>query len=124
MSSKTAFYVMFGVDRRAQASRDDARRAGHTLIGPRDGAHSTDCARIREKSAEADMQVIVNLDEEQARLLIRQSLVEMIEARDQALYELIAEVLEDLALGRAVQEGRESELISREEVMRVLAGPT
>lgn len=66
------------------------------------------------------MLVTINLDEEQTKLLIKQSLVEMIEARDPALYDLFAEVLEDLALGRAIQEGLESELVSREEVFQIL----
>jgi len=69
---------------------------------------------------EAAMLVTINLDEEQTKLLIKQSLVEMIEARDPALYDLFAEVLEDLALGRAIQEGLESELVSREEVFQIL----
>jgi len=56
------------------------------------------------------MQVTIDLDDEQTKRLFKQALVEMIEARDQTLYELIAEVLEDLAMGRAIQEGRGSEL--------------
>jgi len=68
------------------------------------------------------MLLTINLDEEQTKLLIKQSLVEMIAARDPALYELFAELLEDLALGRPIQEGRESELVSREELFQILQG--
>jgi hypothetical protein len=80
------------------------------------------CARINQKVAEAGMQVTIDLDDEQTKRLFKQSLVEMIEARDQALYELIAEVLEDLAMGRAIQKGRESELVAREEIFQILEG--
>ena len=44
------------------------------------------------------MQVTINLDDEQTRRLLKQVLSKMIEARDEALAALVAEVLEDLVL--------------------------
>jgi hypothetical protein len=44
----------------------------------------------------------------------------MLEQRNDALYDALAEVLEDIALARAIQEGELSEDVSRDELFKVL----
>ena len=54
--------------------------------------------------------------------LFKEALSEMLEERRDLLQELVAEVLEDLALAEAIREGRGSELTTRDEVFSILEG--
>jgi hypothetical protein len=68
------------------------------------------------------LQITVNLDEKQTKELFKQAIKEMLEQRNDALYDALAEVMEDIALARAIQEGELSENVSREEIFNVLGG--
>lgn len=68
------------------------------------------------------MQVTIDLDEQQTKDMFKQALTEMIQARDQTLLDMVADVLEDLALGHAIEEGEKSKPASREEVFEILEG--
>jgi len=63
-------------------------------------------------------QVIV--DEEQIKILLKQALVEVLQERRDVLYDVLAEVFEDLALAQAIKEGEGTETVSKEEVLQVL----
>ena len=60
------------------------------------------------------------LDEAQIKELFKQALVELLQERKDLLRELIAEVLEDLALLRAIKEGEDTETVGKEDVLRAL----
>jgi hypothetical protein len=60
------------------------------------------------------------LDEAQIKELFKQALVELLQERKDLLHELIAEVLEDLALVRAIKEGEDTETVGKEDVLRAL----
>ena len=60
------------------------------------------------------------LDEAQIKELFKQALVELLQERKDLLRELIAEVLDDLALLRAIKEGEDTETVGKEDVLRVL----
>jgi hypothetical protein len=62
------------------------------------------------------------LDETQIKELFKQAFVELLQERKDLLYELVAEIIEDLALLEAIREGEETEPVRREEVFRVLEG--
>jgi len=62
------------------------------------------------------------LDETQIKELFKQAFVELLQERKDLLYELVAEIIEDLALLEAIREGEETEPVLREEVFRVLEG--
>jgi hypothetical protein len=62
------------------------------------------------------------LDETQIRDLFREAFEEMLRERKDLLYDLLAEIVEDSGLLRAIQEGEETETVPREEVFRVLEG--
>lgn len=49
---------------------------------------------------------------------LKAALVEVLEERPDLLRDVLAEVIEDIALARAIQEGEASGLVSREEVFR------
>ena len=68
------------------------------------------------------MQVTLNLDENETRTLFKQAITEMLHERNEALYTALAEVLEDIALLRAIEEGEETPEISRDELFAILEG--
>ena len=62
------------------------------------------------------------IDENQLKEVLKTALVEVLEERSDLLRDVMAEIIEDVALARAIQEGEESEPVSREEVFRILDG--
>lgn len=64
----------------------------------------------------------VNVSEDALRLLLKEAVGEALEERRDLLHEIVAEVLEDLALADAIREGRETEEVGREEVFARLRG--
>jgi hypothetical protein len=62
------------------------------------------------------------LDEAQIKELFKQAFVELVQERKDMLYDLLAEVVEDALLLRAIQEGEDSATAHREDVLRVLEG--
>ena len=59
-------------------------------------------------------------DEIQLKNALKLALIEVLEERSDLLRDVLAEVMEDVALVRAIQEGDASELVSRDEVFRAL----
>jgi hypothetical protein len=59
-------------------------------------------------------------DEEQIKALLKQALVEVLQERRDVLYDVLVEVIEDLALVQAIKEGEGTETVSRDEVLHVL----
>jgi hypothetical protein len=64
----------------------------------------------------------VTLDERQIKDLFKQAVLELFQERRDLLYNLLAEVIEDLALANAIKEGESTETVSRAEVFRILEG--
>lgn len=62
----------------------------------------------------------ITLDETQVKDLFKQAMEELLEERKDLLYELLAEIIEDFALLKAIKEGEDTEPVSREEVFQVL----
>jgi hypothetical protein len=68
------------------------------------------------------MQVTLNLDENETRTLFKQAITELLHERNEALYTALAEVMEDIALLRAIEEGEETVNIGRDELFAILEG--
>jgi hypothetical protein len=51
---------------------------------------------------------------------LKAALIEVLEERSDLLRDVLAEVMEDVALVRAIQDGETGELVSRDEVFRAL----
>ena len=66
--------------------------------------------------------VNVNLSEQALRAMVKQAVIEALEERRDLLRDVVAEELEDLALVDIIKQGRESEVIDREEVFSALRG--
>ena len=60
------------------------------------------------------------VDPEQLKGLIKEALIEIIDERREMLRDLFEEVLEEIALSRAIEEGRRSEVVTREEVFALM----
>ena len=52
--------------------------------------------------------------------VLKEALAETLHEQRDLLHEIFAEVLEDMALGEAIREGRQTERIGRDEVFKVL----
>jgi hypothetical protein len=60
----------------------------------------------------------------QLKNALKAALVELLEERGDLLREVLAEVMEDVALSRAIQEGEDGGRVSRDEVFRLLDRPS
>lgn len=60
------------------------------------------------------------IDEGIIKKLFKEALVEVLEERKDLLHELLAEVIEDIALARAIQEGEDTVPVSKQEVLKLL----
>jgi len=64
--------------------------------------------------------VLPSVDEVVLKALLKSALIEVLEERSDLLRDVLAEVMEDVAMVRAIQEGESSGLVSRDEVFRAL----
>ncbi|MFH1076789.1 MAG: hypothetical protein V1753_08145 [Pseudomonadota bacterium] len=62
----------------------------------------------------------VSINQEQLKSLIKTALVEVLEERQ----DLLCEAIEDVALAHAIEEGKGTELVQREEVFKLFEGAT
>jgi hypothetical protein len=63
-----------------------------------------------------------SISQNEIKSIIKAAIIEVLEERPDLLQEAIEDALEDFALYRAIKEGENTELSSREEVFRVLEG--
>ena len=59
-------------------------------------------------------------DSEQVKDLFKQALLEILQEERELFYDLFAEIIEDMALVKAIKAGEESEVVSRDEVFALL----
>ena len=64
----------------------------------------------------------VDVRDREIKELFKQAFLELLEERRDMLYDLFAEVIEDLALANAIREGEPTETVSKAEVMQILEG--
>jgi hypothetical protein len=62
------------------------------------------------------------IDEAQLKDALKAVIVEILEERKDLVRDLVEEALEDIALARAIEEGEQTELVSRDEVFKALEG--
>jgi len=70
------------------------------------------------------LQVTLNLNDNQTTTLFKQAILQLLEEKNEALLEALAEVIEEIALVNAIREGEESDIVSRDEVFAILEGIT
>ena len=62
----------------------------------------------------------LSLDEQQMKALLKEAVLEALQERRDLFYEVISEVMEDLALAKAIAEGESCPSVTKEEILRNL----
>ncbi len=60
--------------------------------------------------------------DETLKPLLEEVLIKMIREKRDVFYEIFMEALEDIALGNAIQEGRQNRFVSEERIFAILEG--
>ena len=76
----------------------------------------------RGRSSKEEGMAGTSLDDTRIKELFKQALLEVLQERKDLLYEVFAEVVEDLAMTKAIEEGATTESATRKEVLRFLEG--
>ena len=64
----------------------------------------------------------LSVDEKKLKNLLKETLIEVIEQKKGLFHDIVAEVIEDIAITNAIKEGESTESISREEVFSIIEG--
>lgn len=64
----------------------------------------------------------LTIGDETLKPLLEEVFIKMIREKRDVFYEIIIEALEDVALGNAIQEGRQDQFVSEERIFAVLEG--
>ncbi|MFQ5672725.1 MAG: hypothetical protein ACE5G9_06495 [Nitrospinales bacterium] len=67
--------------------------------------------------------VKISMEEEEIKKIFKQALLEVLQERKDIFYDVLSEVMEDLALAKAIKEGGTTESVSKEEIFQTLEGP-
>lgn len=62
----------------------------------------------------------ITIDDKTLRNLLKDALIEVLQERPAILGEMIAEVVEDVGLSAAIEEGEKIELVEKENVLKAL----
>lgn len=62
----------------------------------------------------------LSLNQEQLKNLIKVALLEVLEERQDLLHDALEDAIEDVAFIRAIQEGENTEAVSREKIFKIL----
>jgi hypothetical protein len=60
------------------------------------------------------------IDDKKIKDLFKQAIIETIEEKKEVVHDLLVEVMEDIAMVRAIQNGENSDSISRDDVFQIL----
>ncbi|MEA2082740.1 MAG: hypothetical protein U9O82_00545 [Thermodesulfobacteriota bacterium] len=62
------------------------------------------------------------IDDRKIKDLFKQAIIEAIEEKKEVVHDLLVEVMEDIAMVRAIQDGENSGPISRDDIFQILEG--
>ncbi|MCK6621484.1 MAG: hypothetical protein HUU32_02740 [Calditrichaceae bacterium] len=62
------------------------------------------------------------IDDAKLKALLKEVIIEVLEERSETITNFFAEILEDLALAKAIREGENSEKVGRKEIFKILEG--
>ena len=62
----------------------------------------------------------LNLDEDKIKQLFKTALVEVIQEQKEVFSDLLAEIIEDIALEKAIKKGEDTAPVSREVIFKIL----
>ncbi|MCI0439935.1 MAG: hypothetical protein L0177_12505 [Chloroflexi bacterium] len=61
-----------------------------------------------------------SIDEAKLKKLLKEALAEALDEQRDLLHEILTEIIEDISLSRAIEEGENTEPVSREEIFNLL----
>jgi hypothetical protein len=64
--------------------------------------------------------VELTVNETQAKALIKEALMELLQEKRDIFFEVVLEVIEEIGLANAIREGRKNELLSEDEILNIL----
>jgi hypothetical protein len=64
----------------------------------------------------------LTINEKQAKELLKDVMVELMEGKSDLFFELILEVIEEIGLANAIREGRQNEFVSEDRILAILEG--
>ena len=62
----------------------------------------------------------VTLNAEQLKTLLKVAIIEILQEQKEVFTDLIVEAMEDIALVKAIEEGKSTEIVSREAIFNIL----
>ena len=62
----------------------------------------------------------INLDEKKLKDIFKTAILELLQEHKEVFYDLFIEILEDIALEKAIKEGEKTETVSRETIFKIL----
>lgn len=62
------------------------------------------------------------VDDNKLKYLMKQAIIEAIEEKKEAVHDILIEVMEDVAMIRAIQEGEGTGIADRDEIFGILQG--
>jgi len=66
------------------------------------------------------MELMIN--EKQAKELLKEVLIELMEEKRDLFFEVMLEAIEEIGLANAIREGRQNEFVSEEQIIAILRG--
>ena len=62
----------------------------------------------------------ITIDDNELKALLKQALIELLQEKNELLHDALVEVLEEIALVRAIQEGQASPVVDKTRVLEAL----
>ena len=62
------------------------------------------------------------IDDRKIKILFKQAIIEVIEEKKEVVHDLLVEVMEDIAMVRAIQDGENSGQVGRDDIFQILKG--
>ncbi len=62
----------------------------------------------------------ITIDETKLKELLKVAIIELLQEQKEEFYEFLAESLEDILIKNAIQEGENTETVSREQIFKIL----
>jgi hypothetical protein len=60
------------------------------------------------------------IDDEKIKDLFKKAIIEAMEERKDLVYDVLQDVMEDILMVKAIQEGEDSEIVERNEIFQIL----
>ena len=64
----------------------------------------------------------LTIDEVQAKALLKEIVIELVQERRDWFFEIMVEALEEIGLANAIREGRRDEFVSEDQITAILEG--